>query len=59
MLCIVDNESGDYFVIPTDKKQDWENWLSEYSDEVPEYADYIGGFPNGICFPSYDFIKKV
>ena len=55
MYCLAHNESGDWFVIPADKAQDWENWLySENCDDVPEYATYIGGYPNLIKFDRWE-----
>lgn len=56
MFCIAHNESGDYFVIPVEKQDDWEDWLySErvYTEETPSYATYIGGFPTLIQFPCW------
>ena len=58
MFCIVDNESGDYFVIPVNYKDDWDDWLysDQMDEETPHYAEYIGGFPTLIKFDNWEKI---
>ena len=55
MFCIVNNESGDYFVIPVDKQKAWETFIyEEYGEgEQPDWAEYIGGFPSLIKFDNW------
>lgn len=57
MFCVTSNESGDYYVIPVSKMDHWQEWLySEEFVEVPDYAHYIGGFPNMIKFDNWEKI---
>lgn len=53
---LVQDNSNAWYVIPSDKHSDWNNWLN--SDEIeqgsiPSYADRVGGHPCKVTFQNY------
>lgn len=42
------DESGDWFLIPVDKQDEWEAWL-ESDEDIPEFAEYIDN-PSDVVF---------
>ena len=46
---------GNWYVVPVDKSEEWEEWLSLDSDDqrswvVPDYAQAVGGSPSMVSF---------
>lgn len=57
MYCIVSDDDGHDYVIPKDRRKDWESWVEDPESayrELPEWADPIGGSPSLVVFPSYN-----
>ncbi len=46
------DESGDYYCIPVEQKDAWQEWQDSGldTDPIPEGSFYIGGWPNEITF---------
>lgn len=57
---IVDDGTGDYFVIPVDKHDNWVKYLDDIWEDnppqQPEWAHYFGGFPSMISFTDWKII---
>lgn len=53
---IVSDDDGHRYVIPVDKKSEWDKFMSseDYDNgEIPEYADHIPGCLSLLKFDSY------
>ena len=52
------NESGDYYVIPLDKRDEWIDYIEMgvYEDNAkpPTWAIYVGGFPEDVKFKEFE-----
>lgn len=57
--CLVRDDDTHWYVIPSDKKSNWENiWEIHYTDDefpdIPFWADRVGGSPSLVIFRDYE-----
>lgn len=55
LYTLVNNESGDWYVIPVDRVDEWEQWLYPEDGEigdVPDWAEYVQD-PSGVVFSKW------
>lgn len=51
--CLASDDDGHWYVIPAEKRDEWENWVQmpESTDyEAPSYAIPVDGHPTWITF---------
>ena len=55
---VVSDDTGDYYVIPLDKQEEWDQYLEDIWSENPpqpkEWAHYVGGFPQEVKFKEWE-----
>lgn len=51
---VISDETGDYYVIPENRIEDWERYLDGIGNinlpNHPEWATYVGGYPEQVRF---------
>lgn len=44
------DNSSHWHLVPADKRKEWEEWRDSDSDDVPDFAEALGGGPNQVEF---------
>lgn len=51
--CFVQDDSSHWYIIPADKRDDFEEWAYEEGGNVPEWAYEVGGWISLITFENW------
>lgn len=45
-----ESHDGDWYIVPEEKREEWDNWIEVYEGEAPDFAKGLSCHPRDTTF---------